>query len=89
MTNIQHVTEGAKIYICGYQFIARNLRVFDDHGTKVLVFDTELTDYPNNDFIRGTRYANTRGQGNHRVYSWNDNEVKHVVFKAENKKEQG
>ena len=81
MTNIQHVTEGATVYISGYQFIARNLRVFDDHGKQVLVFDTELTDYPNNDFIRGTRYENTRGQGNHLVYSWNDDEVQHIAIK--------
>lgn len=63
---IQHLSEGATVYVQGYEFTVKNLRIVDG----VARFTGVCTDNPRNDSIRKTSYNGGTYGGNSRVYSW-------------------
>ena len=68
---IQHIEEGAIVYIASYEFVVR--APYIERGTGVpdrVLFWGECTDDPHNDPIRGTMFDGGLYGGNHLIYSW-------------------
>lgn len=68
--NMQHVTEGAIVYVGGFEFEARNVRTEEIEGTTRVLFNGHCTDSPRNDSIRGGIFDGGTYGGNHLRYTW-------------------
>lgn len=66
MTKIQPLFEGATVWVQGYEFTVRNLRIVNG----VARFTGVCTNNPRNDSIRHTSYNGGTYGGNHLIYSW-------------------
>lgn len=68
MPKTQELFEGATVWIQGYEFTVRNLRIING----VARFEGVCTANPRNDSIRNTSYNGGNYGGNKRVYSWKE-----------------
>lgn len=66
----QHITEGCKVFVSGFEMITSKLREYVIDGRPTIRFTGTLTDDPRNDAIRGTGYDGGVYGGNDLIYTW-------------------